>query len=79
MLWVPCGILIKFHLHYVSSSDKKSAGLTHGAGSRIRTCVGIKPTVLQTVPFGHFGIPACGGVCTGNVITSEHGNHGVKE
>lgn len=34
------------------------SALYFGAGSRIRTYEGIKPTDLQSVPFDRFGIPA---------------------
>lgn len=44
--------------HGVALPTELSGQYNNGAGSRIRTYVGIKPTVLQTVPFDRFGIPA---------------------
>ena len=44
---------------YVGSL-KMRVRIFNGAEDRIRTYVGILPTVLQTVPFGHFGTSAWG-------------------
>ena len=43
----------------------------YGAEDRIRTYVGILPTVLQTVPFGHFGTSAWGMLLNTSITTLD--------
>ena len=44
------------------------------AGSRVRTCVGAKPTAPKAALFDHSSIPACKGSGTGRFINVLHGS-----